>query len=589
MLGLAALVTALSACGSAESPSSLLEITPDSPEVAPGDNVQFTATTPAAPDEPIAWAVVEPAGGTIDRGGVYTAPGDEGTYTVTASLTSLSTTQATQVRVKRNIRVDVSPTTATLEAGESLALTATATGSVKTVTWSVAEGTAGGAITAAGVYTAPGTAGLYNVVATSTADPTKSGSAAITVTAAAPVPAPTPVSVAVSPQTASVIAGNTVQFTATVTGSTNTGVTWSVAESGGGAVSASGLYTAPGTAGTYHVLATSQADVSKTTGTTVTVTAAPTPTPTPSGVGTGTSYTASYITGVTGAGTMPSWTTNVVTAACAGNGVTDDTSCLRAAAISARDQNKPLVIPATSSFYRITGLITIYTSVGGAGGMPTIKQTNTAGDMSAVALRLAAGMTGWVYNLHLIGTHNGTNATGEWAHNIDVGSVNGVTIKGNLLENAMGDSIGSDISAFDGGSTSSNVIIDSNTLKNPRRCGIAFVKNQRNWVITNNIIDKQVNYVSAVDFEPESGGTVLNVEVSYNKFVMNNRTPENPIRGSDGKAVSGWQVSATPNPGGNYYLHHNYGTFGTGYSTFGGWNWGYIYQSTNVESASVPN
>ncbi len=283
MLGLAALITALSACGSAESPGSLLEISPASPEVAPGDNVQFTANSPAAPDEPIAWAVVEPAGGTIDRYGVYTAPGAEGTYTVTASLTSLSTTQATQVRVKRNIRVDVSPSAATLAAGESLALTATATGAIKTVTWSVAEGTAGGAITAAGVYTAPGTAGLYNVVATSTADPTKSGSAAITVTAPAPVPAPTPVSVAVSPQTASVIAGNAVQFTATVTGSTNTGVTWSVAESGGGAVSASGLYTAPGTAGTYHVLATSSADTSKTSSATVTVAAAPPPPP-PAGV-----------------------------------------------------------------------------------------------------------------------------------------------------------------------------------------------------------------------------------------------------------------------------------------------------------------
>ena len=280
MLGLAALITALSACGSAESPSSLLQISPASPEVAPGDAVQFTANSPAAPDETVAWAVVEPDGGTIDGTGVYTAPVAEGTFTVTASVTSLSTTQATQVRVKRNVRVDVSPTAATLAAGESLALSANVTGSVKTVTWSVAEGTAGGAVTAAGVYTAPLTAGVYDVVATSAADPTKSGSATITVTAQAPAPAPAPlpaVTIAASPQAASVVAGNTVQFTAAVTGSTNLGVTWSVAEAVGGTVSTTGLYTAPLTAGTYHVVARSSADSSKSATATVTVTAAPAP------------------------------------------------------------------------------------------------------------------------------------------------------------------------------------------------------------------------------------------------------------------------------------------------------------------------
>ena len=49
-------------------------------------------------------------------------------------------------------------------------------------------------------------------------------------------------------------------FTAAVTGTTNTAVTWSVAEATGGAVTAAGQYTAPATAGTYHVVATSVAD-----------------------------------------------------------------------------------------------------------------------------------------------------------------------------------------------------------------------------------------------------------------------------------------------------------------------------------------
>jgi hypothetical protein len=308
--------------------------------------------------------------------------------------------------------------------------------------------------------------------------------------------------------------------------------------------------------------------------------------PPPGLTGTGASYAPTYIT-ATGGGSMPNWATGVVTAPCAGDGVTDDTACLRGAAESAHSQNKPLVIPYTPAFYKVSGRITIYTSVGGVGGMPTIKTTSTSGDGSGTILVLAPGMNGWVYNLHLAGTFDGANASGgEWSHNVDIGSVNGVTIKGNLLENAMGDALATDISQFDGGGgASQNVIVDSNTIRNPYRCGVALVKNQKNWVISNNIIDKQVNYVSGIDFEPEAG-TVTNVEVTYNKFVMNNRAV-NPTRSADGEAVSGWMVPTSPNPGGNYYLHHNYGTFGTGFAGFGG-NFGYILQSSNAEGTSPP-
>jgi hypothetical protein len=93
-------------------------------------------------------------------------------------------------------QVVVSPSTAIVAAGETVPLTATVTGAVQTVGWSVAEGSAGGTLSAS-VYTAPGTAGTYHVVATSTADPTKSGTSTITVIASAPsaptvTPPPTP-------------------------------------------------------------------------------------------------------------------------------------------------------------------------------------------------------------------------------------------------------------------------------------------------------------------------------------------------------------------------------------------------------------
>jgi len=94
--------------------------------------------------------------------------------------------------------------------------------------------------------------------------------------AAAPAPAPAPVSVSLSPASVSVAAGGTQAFVATVSGSTNKAVTWSVQEgSAGGSVSASGVYTAPRSAGTFHVVATSAADATKKASATVTVSATP--------------------------------------------------------------------------------------------------------------------------------------------------------------------------------------------------------------------------------------------------------------------------------------------------------------------------
>jgi Galactose oxidase, central domain/Kelch motif len=79
-------------------------------------------------------------------------------------------------------------------------------------------------------------------------------------TTPAPVPAPT-ITVTVTPNSASVLQGATQSYAATVTGTTNTAVTWSVQENGGGTIDSAGLYTAPqSTDGTFHVVATSQAN-----------------------------------------------------------------------------------------------------------------------------------------------------------------------------------------------------------------------------------------------------------------------------------------------------------------------------------------
>lgn len=79
------------------------------------------------------------------------------------------------------------------------------------------------------------------------------------------------IEVVVSPQTATTKVGTTQSLGAIVTGTKKTEVTWSVDEVNGGSVTAAGIYTAPLTAGTYHVRATSVDDTKKSAAATITV------------------------------------------------------------------------------------------------------------------------------------------------------------------------------------------------------------------------------------------------------------------------------------------------------------------------------
>lgn len=86
--------------------------------------------------------------------------------------------------------VEVNPPTAHVAPLGSVAFTATVSGEAPAavsagVTWSVRE-VGGGTIDASGLYTAPGATGTFQVVATSVADPTKSGSASVVVGSSAP-------------------------------------------------------------------------------------------------------------------------------------------------------------------------------------------------------------------------------------------------------------------------------------------------------------------------------------------------------------------------------------------------------------------
>lgn len=315
----------------------------------------------------------------------------------------------------------------------------------------------------------------------------------------------------------------------------------------------------------------------------------------PADVGTGMSHTPSYLTGVSGGGAFP---TGGVTVTCPGNG-TDVTACLQAAIDS--QGSAPLLIPATSSYYLISRSLVVRGSLIGINGRPTIRTNSSAPYSDGDVLLVADGFTGWIYNLHLIGTYDGSSLFPGTEHNhgIEIGCVSGATIWGNLVEGMRGDGIAS--SGRSGGAAgdacaAQNVIVANNTTRDTYRVGIGCAGNSSNWVIRDNVIDKQVNYVSGVDLEPwQPNASCWNFEILYNRFAMNNRDPlSNPPSGScAGKAICGWWDTphGVVNPGGNYWMHHNYGTFGTGYPTpdvFTGYSNVNLFPATNVEGSTPP-
>ena len=111
-------------------------------------------------------------------------------------------------------------------------------------------------------------------MATASADPTRKASASVTI-----IPG---VAVTVSPVTASIPSGGTQQFSASVTGASNTSVKWSLTGAGCGnvtcgTISTNGLYTAPSggiSPTSITVIATSLADAAKSASAQVTVAAA---------------------------------------------------------------------------------------------------------------------------------------------------------------------------------------------------------------------------------------------------------------------------------------------------------------------------
>jgi len=104
---------------------------------------------------------------------------------------------------------------------------------------------------------------------------------------------PEQVNIQLNQKSVNLLVEGQLQFTATVTGTNNTSVTWSVDSIAGGnasagTITASGLYRAPNTPGTHTIVATSAADPTASASATVTVQAAITINPQTAGIVTGT-------------------------------------------------------------------------------------------------------------------------------------------------------------------------------------------------------------------------------------------------------------------------------------------------------------
>lgn len=251
----------------AAAPPVSIALNQSSVSVAEGATTQFTATVKGSTNTAVTWSVDGVSGGsaaagTINASGLYTAPTQAGSHTVTATSVA-QTSSSAKASVTVVTGVAVSPSSATVEAGQIQQFSAKLTLSSSTaVSWSV-DGIPGGnssvgTISSSGLYTAPSSPGSYTVTAASSADTSSNASAAVTV-----------FTFGVSPQVATIAPSNTQQFTSNIQGISNTAVSWSVDGVAGGnastgTISSSGLYTAPSGTGSHTVTASPAADTSAT-------------------------------------------------------------------------------------------------------------------------------------------------------------------------------------------------------------------------------------------------------------------------------------------------------------------------------------
>jgi len=246
-----------------------VQVSPTSATIASGATQQFSAAVSGSTNTSVTWST---SAGSISSTGLLTAPKVSAISYVTVTASSVasidskaSATVTVNPPASTNITVSLNPTSATLTAGSTQQFAATVTGTSNT---SVVWVTSAGSISSTGLLTAPSVSVPTSVTITAKSAALLDAKAYAAVTVNPSTTTPATVSVSVTPASTVVQTSGTVQFNASVSGSTNTAVTW---KSGLGSISSSGLYTAPVSGGTDTVIATSQADPTKAASATVTI------------------------------------------------------------------------------------------------------------------------------------------------------------------------------------------------------------------------------------------------------------------------------------------------------------------------------
>ncbi len=245
-----------------------------------GQSAAFTAAVQGSQNQQVQWSLNPAAGSVVN--GFYTAPDSiDSVSQVTITATSLAdpTVTATAIVVLTpsvsipplsSVSISIAPGPAALTAGQSAQFTASVQGTINLgALWSLTPNV--GTIVN-GFYTAPASIPSQQfvlVTATSVADPTQSATVAVTLQ---PASSQQTVSVSLSPGSVALIGGESSTFVPTVTGTSNTAVTWSVSPQEGAI--ANGVYQAPAIIASQQnltVFATSVADSTKSAGATVTL------------------------------------------------------------------------------------------------------------------------------------------------------------------------------------------------------------------------------------------------------------------------------------------------------------------------------
>ena len=249
---------------------------------------------------------------------------------VSNSVGSVTSNTATLTITTTPIAVTVNPGSLTLAVGGTQSFSGNVSGTSNgAITWTVSgsgcTGAACGTISASGLYVAPmivPSPASVTVRATSAADPSKSASASVTIVTAVAV------LLSLSPANASVVTAGTQPFNASVTGTSNTAVSWKVTGadcigSACGSLSTSGLravYSAPPIAPSpagVTVTAVSAADSTKSAAVNVTVVNVVAVMVSPSGLSIATGTTQQFNARVTGSSNI-AVTWSVSGAGCSG-------------------------------------------------------------------------------------------------------------------------------------------------------------------------------------------------------------------------------------------------------------------------------